>query len=360
MIRLTTEKLKQYDTNRVVEIAPKHNNELETVRFTMAEAIEPLTVPFTKKGDVYEAEIPNIFLKSFGNLACEIITTDKNGSFHVERQAFTVRKSEKPDDYKYEENVPVAIGGGGASSWNAITDKPFGEEVVEPFRITWDGNTDGLVEVVTYQSSNRIEGYYKVSDIVLTDNQIKNSQVGIIRFGGEYESDGTLEPMFGDIETEWEQLVNSGCVTEDSVESFRCFFIRKDNTQVGEFLFPEAGVYFTKEVGDETFFINAFVVPEGVVVVNKIPEKYIPTKFAQLCVWDNVLMNMDTFESVTMADIQKIFNGQTVYIWTASNNLAIPLSVIFEGEWAAVEYIENGEIKRAYTAEYTPSSGGPV
>ena len=60
-------------------------------------------------------------------------------------------------------------GGGGASSWNDLDDRPFGEETVYGDTLTWDGNTEGL-EVA--------EGvYYKVSDIVPTMEYCANGGV---------------------------------------------------------------------------------------------------------------------------------------------------------------------------------------
>ena len=51
-------------------------------------------------------------------------------------------------------------GGGGASSWNDLDDRPFGEVTTYGDTLTWDGNTDGL-EVFG-------DVFYKVSDIVPT------------------------------------------------------------------------------------------------------------------------------------------------------------------------------------------------
>lgn len=57
--------------------------------------------------------------------------------------------------------------GGGASSWNDLTDKPFGETVVD-IQITWDGETDGLIEGL----STTIGRTYKVSDLTPTTDEL--------------------------------------------------------------------------------------------------------------------------------------------------------------------------------------------
>ena len=54
--------------------------------------------------------------------------------------------------------------------WNDITDKPFGEETLEP--ITWDGNVEGLV--TTHRGSLT---YAKVSDNPLTKEELLGATI---------------------------------------------------------------------------------------------------------------------------------------------------------------------------------------
>lgn len=68
------------------------------------------------------------------------------------------------DKLLYHLAQTVANAGGGASSWNDLKDKPFGEEkAFEP--IVWDGNPEGLESV----DAGGGLFYYKVSAEPLTD-----------------------------------------------------------------------------------------------------------------------------------------------------------------------------------------------
>lgn len=64
-------------------------------------------------------------------------------------------------------------GGGGASSWNDLTDKPFGDETPAP--ITWDGNPEGRDSIM--------EMLYKISDEVFTIDQLIGATVQRMRNG---------------------------------------------------------------------------------------------------------------------------------------------------------------------------------
>ena len=71
----------------------------------------------------------------------------------------TVRKGSE------EQTAVIPMGGsGGVSSWNDLTDKPFGE--VYGDTLTWDGNTEGRASIG--------DEFYKVSDVVITASDITN------------------------------------------------------------------------------------------------------------------------------------------------------------------------------------------
>lgn len=72
-----------------------------------------------------------------------------------------------------DEHGNVEVASGGASSWNDLKDKPFGEEVIvnEPTVIDWDGDTTGLDMIPI----TRYDGSYRISDITPTIEQLENS-----------------------------------------------------------------------------------------------------------------------------------------------------------------------------------------
>lgn len=91
--------------------------------------------------------------------------------------------------------------GGGVSSWNDLTDKPFYEEkAFEP--IVWDGNTDGLENhsfTVSEDGATVTAGMYKVSDIFISHDDISLGTICsdrmYINANGEI-SDNTSESTF--------------------------------------------------------------------------------------------------------------------------------------------------------------------
>jgi hypothetical protein len=126
------------------------------------------------------------------------------------------------------------------------------EEIVnEPLNITWDGNTEGLVSV---------EPFYKVSDALLTDEQIKSATVV---FNGETIAIGDV---FDTIE-----------VSEELVGSDFIVFCRKAGAAFGPFTFPEIGIYFVS-MGE--MYVSSLTTTEPIehtkTVVHKLDKKYLP------------------------------------------------------------------------------------
>jgi hypothetical protein len=159
----------------------------------------------------------------------------------------------------------------GASSWHDITDKPFYEETVtvnEPVTITWDGNTDGLVSSSSVgKEAAASYAFYKVSDLVLTDEQIKSSTV--------FAVDGEFVP----IAEAWDYLVSEGRVTEDfiNVLEIGVVFVRKNEVVSYGDYFPEAGIYFVEDNG---YYVRSLQVAESVeyvkIIRHPIETKYLP------------------------------------------------------------------------------------
>lgn len=68
------------------------------------------------------------------------------------------------------ELLPENAGGGGVSSWNDLTDKPFYEETVASNTLTWDGSIIGK----EYSSALKL---CKVSDVVLTAKDVTSGKI---------------------------------------------------------------------------------------------------------------------------------------------------------------------------------------
>ena len=137
---------------------------------------------------------------------------------------------------------------------------PYEKTIVvnEPLNITWDGNTEGLVSVQGMM--------YKVSDLVLTNEQIKLCTV--------QKGDSMPSP----IAITWESMVEAGDVTEEVVNfAFSVMFVRKAGAVVQGVALPKTGIYFSKT---STEFVSSLTTTEPVehtkTVVKKLDKKYLP------------------------------------------------------------------------------------
>ena len=143
-------------------------------------------------------------------------------------------------------------------TWDKLKDKPFYEEtktVNEPLSVTWDGNTEGLIRIPEAP-------FFKVSDVVLTDDQIKTSVISM---------DG-MSLSLGDI---WEYAESDGYISEDLVFLEIVIFCRKANALFGELPVPETGIYFMDELAGVTL-TTAEPIEHIKTVTKKIDPKYLP------------------------------------------------------------------------------------
>ena len=129
----------------------------------------------------------------------------------------------------------------------------FGKEVQtvnEPLNLTWDGNTEGLVEV---------QGAYKVSDVVLTDEQIKTATFSV---NGQSAVLGDLWDAFY-VADDLAILADAGLI-----------FCRKDGAEFMGVTIPEAGIYFFEQLAGAS--LTTEPIEQTTVVVTPISEEYIP------------------------------------------------------------------------------------
>lgn len=181
-------------------------------------------------------------------------------------------------------------------TWDKLKDKPFYEEIKtvnEPMTITWDGNTEGLVRVG--------EEFFKVSDVVLTDEQIKTSTL--------FANTGFGLPVI-DL---WDSMVEAGMVTEDvvAVGEGLAIFVRRPGSVIGPFVFPEVGIYFV--VINAEVYISGLTTTEPVeqtkVITKKIDPKYLPdiggVKYVNVAKeWDEVSDDWVYTPDASYADIR--------------------------------------------------------
>ncbi len=246
-------------------------------------------------------------------------------------------------DTELPENTPVIVVVNECVDKTITIDKKylpeqlqFGEEtkvVNEPLNLTWDGNTDGLLCVDNV--------LYKVSDLVLTDEQ---NQSAIVAY-----SDGWLEIAANT----WDTAVSDGFVTEDFVyvcEGLCC--IKKDNVMLNEISFPEAGLYFIKY--DEEFYTSSVTITEPVehikTVVQTIDKKYIP-RIALYADSGNLYHDENCIYPVYKDELIAIYDEYEIIKVHSDGSIYLALAFSKYDDYAMLEGCSGAEF---CTAEYTP------
>jgi hypothetical protein len=211
-----------------------------------------------------------------------IITTD---SKHYNDIARAIReKTGSTDTYKPEEMAGAIRGiegggGGGASSWSDLAEKTA---KVGGDTLTWDGNKDGLVNVMGM--------IYKISDNVLTADDVQNGAIVTT-------SDGAQTSCSGSEIREWIEAY--GVVAFLGVYS-----IPSDNFEASGIVFPEAGIYVMADDAApahvKSITVNGYTgfVSEQT-VVTPIPTEYLPEhlQFGKESVWETVVDRTAPFAS---------------------------------------------------------------
>lgn len=190
-----------------------------------------------------------------------------------------------------ERYLPEDIGtGGGVSSWNDLTDKPFGETTVMGDTLTWDGNTDGL--------SNVLGLFYKVSDAIPTLADLQ--QGGRIIFSGRvmpFTASNVMDlGAYG---------MGSNCYIIMIGELYAVgVALQAGATATMEGMsvtFEEAGVYLLKNVQYDQYVskltIYNYTEFEGT-VVNPLESKYLPELVVNFSSKTGVLAADKTFEEI--------------------------------------------------------------
>jgi hypothetical protein len=135
------------------------------------------------------------------------------------------------------------------------------EFVNAPLNITWDGNTEGKVSV---------ENYYKVSDVVLTNETILSAII-TQKNGNKWS--------FTDNYQSWDAVVADGWATEDCVEfDSMVFYVRKDGVTFHSYTFPEKGIYV--RINGNDYDVANLTTVDAVEHTTKVPKpldkKFIP------------------------------------------------------------------------------------
>jgi hypothetical protein len=170
---------------------------------------------------------------------------------------------EENDEIK---RVPKSeLEGSGVSSWNDLTDKPFGEKTVMGDTLTWDGNTDGLeTGSQLYYSETTI--LYRISEETPRLSDFSDG-FSVNIFGSEMSFDGSYAADF--------------CGVGTALCTDYIFIIYEDDVtienepSVSVYTFPKKGIY-AKEFLELTSLTipgyNGFERTE----ITPLPNKYLP------------------------------------------------------------------------------------
>lgn len=181
----------------------------------------------------------------------------------------------KPDEPSTSSKVQVDWNQSDSTAPDYVKNRTHYEEttvVNEPLNITWDGNTEGLVEVAPVEESM----YYKVSDYVFTDEQLKLMSEIFTDTDGKY-------PERNEYASIWDEGVESGLVVPADEVTFCSGIVvaRVDGAtgvSYGVFhRFPEKGLYFYNN-GYE--YVASLTTTEPIeltkTVVHKLDKKFLP------------------------------------------------------------------------------------
>lgn len=197
-------------------------------------------------------------------------------------------------------NIEVEAGaGGGVSSWNDLTDKPFYEEEVA-LDIQWDGEIGDRVYVDLNGDGSQLMVH--VSDYTLTKELVGTT----IGFTATDDNGVTTDET---IVLSSEHIISYMGMT--IIGESQAVVIPHDNFEfMGELVFPKAGLYFAKAEGQ---FVTTSLTGE-VTVVHKLDEKYT----------DNPLViNITDMENpeVDYDAVQKAYNNNEVVLVKFFDNL---------------------------------------
>lgn len=185
----------------------------------------------------------------------------------------------------YAQNDPTAK--------DYIKNRPGGYE--ESFEITWDGDTTGRASIT---QEGAPVAWYKVSDKILTLNQIVGSTLTTVRNGESYQevitSDQTAEYEFGIGDKDLTIIIatKQGIYTIDGYETSKTFNI------------PETGIYFVYMVyGGVTGYVSSL----SATIPIPFDDKYIPDTIARKAELDSRITEKEVILTSSTTDSTKKF-----------------------------------------------------
>lgn len=177
-----------------------------------------------------------------------------------------------------------------ATAKDYIKNRPGGYE--EGFDITWDGDTTGRVSATREDDEGFALYLYKVSDEILTADQIIGATITQVRHGVTQQivitGENISEEEFG--------YFTSGSLIATKQGTF--------NTQDANISIPEPGIYFMSAGGSE---ISSFVSSLSNITVHPFDDKCIPNTIARKAELDSRITEKEVILASSTTDSTKKF-----------------------------------------------------
>lgn len=308
---------------------------------------------------VVVADVPNDLLRVAMPILVDLCETAEY------RTSFQVIAQDKPDGYEEIDNTPCIPKetSGGVSSWNDLTDKPFGETIVQGDTMTWDGNTEGRVVVDLTEQMGVPIRYVHISDTVPTLADFVNGSVETSLVDGELNT----------IELTSEEISSRHTGNAIALDSFSVVLV--DNAMVDvdvlgiTIIFPKAGVYAsevdTSSLGGMKVQSYSLQIP-GYTGFTKTEIKPIDTKYlpgAVVLYADDGLTRLyssaDTSNEsnrTTLAELKDmVLAGRVISVLCGGFIYCMATNFIDMSDYGALVISMEGVATMLYTAEYTGS-----
>lgn len=213
-------------------------------------------------------------------------------------------------------------GSGGVSSWNNLTDRPFGTEGRDP--IVWDGNTEGL-ETLNLGG----ELLYKLSDNPIPLEELPESVISVRKPNGGTTKALVSAEYIGDFGANSGGLMPTGIVYIEGQTS-SVFVVMRDYTLDVDIEGNKIYIEFKKGL----YVSEKFISLEFPQTVKTLDEKYIPDTIARKADIPEVPTNVSQLSNdagyITVDDIPE---GDSITSW---NDLEDKPFGVAETSWALI------------------------
>lgn len=206
----------------------------------------------------------------------------------------------------------VVIEAGGASSWNDLADKPFGEEV-NTHSLTWNCSPDGLESASPSDSVTM----YKISDDIISNGAYDTCTISIEDLDGTVAGSDTISSDSFEYVSELDLL----CIISNEL-GFILYCVPADGAPLTDTVSVSGGVWVAALSGADTLSDSTMNITFSKSNLWQIEEKYIP---------DTIARSAD----VAQADMSQSNESAPDYIknrthWSDSGNITILKEVSVE------------------------------